>query len=92
MVVSYSNCFCRAYVDNFTRSTLIILLDARIESLGRTCARWKGIGPGFFFKRMKRDAVYDVCSKMRIRAIISCVIKNTKIISHVDHVTDYFIL
>lgn len=35
MVVSYSNCFCRAYVDNFTRSTLIILLDARIESLGR---------------------------------------------------------
>lgn len=42
-------------------------------------------------KRMKRDAVYDVRSKMRIRAIISCVIKNTKIISHVDHVTDYFI-
>lgn len=32
---SYSNCFCWAYVDNFTRSTLIILLDARIESLGR---------------------------------------------------------
>lgn len=67
-------------IDNFTRCSNRIVGEERVL-VGKVLVQVS--------KRMKRDAVYDVCSKMRIRAIISCVIKNTKIIS--DHVTDYFI-